>query len=189
MRGHSGLCAENGVGGFWRDMSRLFCLAIGMSHSLPPVGSLALLDVLTEFVPDDFINSQWPAPCRPGPRCEFSTAQLWRVHLLPTLTHTRSFNAVRRCLLEQRRLRRFAHLPNERTIPDTRMLHEFRARLGVRGLRLINDHLVRQVLLIAPLKDKTVSIIDATDLPARTGDKKKRGVCGVHNARRWVRVR
>ncbi len=159
-----------------------------MSSSLPPVGSLALLDALTEFVPDDFINSHWPALRRRGPRFGFSTAQLWRVHLLPALTTARSFNAVRRALREQRALRRFAHLHNERSVPDTRMLHEFRSRLGVRGLRLINDHLVRQVLLVAPLNDKTVCLIDATDLPACCRDKKKRAAAGVHSARRWARA-
>jgi hypothetical protein len=169
-------------------MLRLFWLAMQMSKSLPAVGSLALLDVLTDFVPDDFINSRWPPPRRPGPRLHFSAAQLWRAHLLPALTGARSFNAAQRSLSEQRPLRRFAHLPNARSVPDTRMLHEFRARLGVRGLRLINDHLAQQVLMVAPLGEKTVGLIDATDLPARARDKKKRAASGVPNERHWGRA-
>jgi hypothetical protein len=161
-------------------MSRLLCLAMPMSKSLPAVGSLALLDALTDFVPDDFINSRWPIPRSLGPRLHFSAAQLWRTHLLSALGGGRSFNAVLRCLAEQRPLRRFAHLLNEHLVPDARMLHEFRARLDVSGLRLINDHLVQQVLRDAPFADKTVGLIDATDLPARTRDKKKKAAIGVH---------
>jgi hypothetical protein len=136
-------------------------------------------------VPDEYINTHWPIPRRPGRRFHFSAAQLWRVHLLSALTGGHSFNAVQRSLGEQRLLRRFAHLPNEQSVPDTRMLHEFRSRLGVSGLRLINDHLAQQVLMVAPLGDKTVGLIDATDLPARTRDKKKRVGPGAHNAQHW----
>ena len=85
--------------------------------------------------------------------------------------------------------RRFAHLPNERTIPDVRMLHEFRRRLGAGGLRTINDHLSGQILLAAPLRDKTVALIDATDLPASTRDKKKTVDLGARRMRRWEHAR
>lgn len=159
-----------------------------MFKSLPAVGSFALLDVLTDFVPDDFINSRWPIlTSRPGRRSSFSAVQLWRTHLLSALSGGRSFNALQRSLGEQRALRRFAHLRNERLVPDVRMLHEFRMRAGVRGLRAINDHLVQQILTIAPLWDKTVGLIDATDLPARTRDKKKRVGTGAHNEPPWER--
>ena len=157
-----------------------------MSKSLPAVGSFALLDRLTDFVPDDLINSRWPRPRRPGRRFHFSAAQLWRVHLLAPLMGGQSFNAVQRSLTEQRHLRRFAHLPNERSVPDVRMLSEFRARLGVSGLRWINDRLTQQVLMVAPLRDRTVGLIDATDLPACTRDKKKMAGSGVPNVRLWV---
>jgi hypothetical protein len=160
-----------------------------MTKSLPAVGSLALLNVLTDFVPDDFINARWPIPCRCGRRFRFSAAQLWRVHLLSALNGGQSFNAVQRALSEHRSWRRFAHLPNERSVPDTRMLHEFRARLGVSGWRWINDHLVQKVLLVAPLRDRTVGIIDATDLPACTRDKKKTVRPGAHSERPWERGR
>ena len=156
-----------------------------MTKSLPAVGSFALLDILSSFVPDDFINGRWPIPHRPGRRFHFSAAQLWRVHLLSALTGGQSFNALRRSLSEQRQLRRFAHLPNERCVPDIRMLHEFRSRLGVSGFRHINDYLVQQVLEVAPLCDKTVGLIDATDLPASNRDKKKTVNPGAHDAQRW----
>lgn len=156
-----------------------------MTKSLPAVGSLALLDALTDFVPDDFINLRWPLPRRPGRRFHFSAAQLWRVHLLVPLTGGQSFNAVQRSLCEQRPLRRFAHLANEHSVPDIRMLHEFRSRLGVSGFRLINDHLTQQVLAVAPLRDQTVSLIDATDLPASSRDKKKTADLGAHSEPPW----
>jgi hypothetical protein len=132
------------------------------------------LEALSSFVPDDFINARWPTPtrCR-GPRLRFSAAQLWRAHLLGCLCGGRSFNAVQRALAEQRDLRRFAHLPNERAVPDVRMLHEFRSRLGPGGFRAINDQLAQEILLIAPMREKSVALIDATDLPARACDKKK----------------
>ena len=146
-----------------------------MNSSLPAVGTVALLHLLSPFVPDDFINARWPRPTgRPGPRPHLSAAQLWRSHLLICLSTARSFNAVVRALNEQRCLRRFAHLPNQTSTPDVRMLHEFRSRLGPGGFRAINDYLIRQLLLVAPLRDKTLALIDATDLPARACDKKKR---------------
>jgi len=151
---------------------------LGMPNSLPAVGTFALLDSLTDFVPDDFITRRWPISSGCGRRLSFSAAQLWRVHLLAMLLGGRSFNAIVRSLGEQRALRRFAHLPNERSIPDVRMLHEFRSRIGVSGLRAINDQLSGQILQAAPLRDKTVALIDATDLPARTQDKKKRPATG-----------
>ena len=92
-------------------------------------------------------------------------------------------------LFEQRAFRRFAHLANERTIPDVRMLHEFRQRLGAGGLRAINDHLLSQILLTALLGDKTVALIDATDLPASTRDKKKMVSLGAQRMPRWALAR
>ena len=153
------------------------------------MGTAALLERLTSFVPDDFINQRWPIPWRPGRRRRFSSAQLWRIHLLALLTGGRSVNAIQRSLSEQRLFRRFAHLPNERTIPDVRMLHEFRRRLGAGGLRAINDHLSGQILLTAPLRDKTVALIDATDLPASACDKKKMASLGAQRMRHWERAR
>jgi hypothetical protein len=159
---------------------------MGMGAALPAVGTLALLERLTGFVPDEFINTRWPIPHRGGRRQHFSAAQLWRVHLLALLSGGRSFNAIQRALSEQRSLRRFAHLPNERTIPDTRMLYEFRQRLGAGGWRAINDHLIDRIVQVAPLRDKTVALIDATDLPASTQDKKKTAALGAPPGPRWV---
>jgi hypothetical protein len=55
------------------------------------------------------------------------------------------------------------------------MLHEFRSRIGVSGLRAINDWLVKSLLKYLQPDQKTVAVIDATDLPAATADKKKAG--------------
>ena len=69
------------------------------------------------------------------------------------------------------------------------MLHEFRRRLGAGGLRAINDHLSGQILLTAPLRDKTVALIDATDLPASTCDKKKMVNHGAQRMLGWELAR
>ena len=109
---------------------------------LPPVGTCELLRVLSPHIPDDFINERFARQRREGRRLRFSSAQLWRVHLLVLLTRTFSFNALIRCLPEQEQWRRFAHLPNRFTIPDVRMLNDFRRALGVGGFRQINNHLL-----------------------------------------------
>ena len=98
---------------------------------------------------------------------------MWRVHLLSPLTGAHSSNGIVRLLPEQRAWRRFAHLPNRERTPDVRMLHEFRSRVGVSGLRAINDHLVVKLLKHLRAEQRSVAVIDATDLPAATADKKK----------------
>jgi hypothetical protein len=68
------------------------------------------------------------------------------------------------------------------------MLHEFRSRAGVSALRAVNDHLVRALLKYLRAEQKSVALIDATDLPAATVDKKKTVVSGQLNGRLWVRA-
>ena len=144
-----------------------------MREGLPAIGTLQLMERLSSYVPDQFINALLPRRRGVGRRCVFSAAQLWRVHLLPALTGTRSFNAIVRALPEYRAWRRFAHLSHRHRTPDARMLHEFRDRAGVAGFRAINDQLVRMLLKHLRQEQKSVGIIDATDLPAATADKKK----------------
>ena len=61
------------------------------------------------------------------------------------------------------------------------MLCEFRAQAGVAALRRINEELVKRLLRFLPEGGQTVAIIDATDLPASTADKKKTGAGGPPN--------
>lgn len=146
-----------------------------MDSLLPATGTSALLDLLDPHIPDDFINARWPRRPTRGPRPKFSSGQLWRLHLLALLTPVHAFNLLLACLPEQRRWRSFAHLPNQRELPDVRMLHEFRNHLGVGGLRQINDFLRHDLLEQAAGWDQTVALIDATDLPAACrGFKKKK---------------
>ena len=146
-----------------------------MDSVLPATGTSALLDLLAPHIPDDFINGRWSLRPARGPRCKFSPAQLWRLHLLTLLTPVHAFNLLLDCLPEQRQWRSFAHLPNQRDLPDVRMLHEFRARLGVTGLRQINEFLLRDLMEQAAGWDQAVALIDATDLPAScSGFKKKK---------------
>lgn len=144
-----------------------------MQSPLPATGTAQLLEVLASYVPDDFINRLLPGNRRQGRRNYFTAAQLWRVHLLALLTPAHSFNALARLLPEQPAWRRFARLNHRDRTPDVRMLSEFRAETGVVGLRRINEELVRRLLRFLPEGGKTVAIIDATDLPAATADKKK----------------
>jgi hypothetical protein len=159
-----------------------------MSNDLPAVGTAELLDWLSDHVPDDYINQLLPRRRGVGRRCAFSAAQLWRVHLLSALTGTHSCNGIVRLLPEQRAWRRFALLSHRQRTPDVRMMHEFRSRAGVSGLRRINDHLVGMLLKFLRPEQKSVALIDATDLPAAAADKKKMGANGPPNAPLWGRV-
>lgn len=159
-----------------------------MQSPLPATGTAELLDVLAPYVPDDFINRLLPGNRRQGRRNYFAAAQLWRIHLLALLTPAHSFNALARLLPEQAAWRRFARLNHRHRTPDVRMLSEFRAEAGVTGLRRINEELVRRLLRFLPAGGKTVAIIDATDLPAATADKKKTEHPGQPDQPPWARV-
>jgi hypothetical protein len=69
-------------------------------------------------------------------------------------------------LAEQRAWRTFASLRRQSRVPDVRMLHEFRARLGVAGFRRINQHLLQPMVESNAWREGSVGLIDATDLPA-----------------------
>jgi len=159
-----------------------------MRNDLPTVGTAELLELLSAYVPDEFINQLLARHKGVGRRCSFSAAQLWRVHLLSALTGAESFNDIVRLLPEQRAWRRFAHLSHRERTPDVRMLHEFRSRAGVSALRAINDHLVIKLLKYLRAEQKSVGLIDATDLPAATADKKKTVESGQPSERLWERV-
>lgn len=159
-----------------------------MLKELPPVGTAELLERLSVHIPDPFINQLLPRRRGVGRRCCFSAAQLWRVHLLSALTAAHSLNGIVRLLPEQRAWRRFAHLSHRERTPDARMLHEFRGRAGVGGLRAINDHLVVRLLKHLHADRQSVAVIDATDLPAATADKKKTGDTGLPAGWLWGRA-
>jgi hypothetical protein len=156
--------------------------------TLPATGTAELLQVLTLYIPDEFINRLLPGNRLQGRRNYFSAAQLWRVHLLALLSPAHSFNALVRLLPEQPAWRRFALLQHRHRTPDVRMLSEFRAEAGVAGLRRINEQLVRRILRFLPADGQTVAIIDATDLPAATADKKKTEDLGPLSRPAWARA-
>ncbi len=110
-----------------------------MNSVLPLTGTAQLLKLLDPYVQDDFINQHWNRRALRGPHRSLSAAQLWRANLLTVLTPTHSFNQLVALLPEQRAWREFARLPNRHRVPDARMLNEFRSRVGVTGLRAIND--------------------------------------------------
>lgn len=151
---------------------------VGCAHMkslLPMTGTSELLGCLSPYIPDEFINEHWPSGRTGGRRRAFSAAQLWRTHLLVLLTPTHSVNLLLELLKEQRAWRRFAHLPNRQRVPDVRMLHQFRAEVGVSGLRKINEQLARSLLEPLSGRQDTIAIMDATDLPAAcVGFKKRR---------------
>ena len=146
-----------------------------MNSLLPPTGTTAFLQELSPYIPDEFINQLLPARAGRGRPHAFSPAQLWRLHLLPLLTPTHSFNLLLQMLPEQRDWRRFAHLPNRHALPGVRLVHEFRQRLGVAGLRRINEQLLAPLLPRDHTGAWAVALIDATDLPAAAAGFKKNG--------------
>jgi hypothetical protein len=145
-----------------------------MSLTLPPVGTSRLLELVSPYVPDDFIAEICPRHFTGGRRHALSAAQLWRTHLLAVLTSTHSLNLLVAQLPEQAAWRRF--IRSRSTLPSVRMLHEFRQAVGVDGQRAINHHLVGRLLRRKGLQPHAVALMDATDLPAAcSGFKKKSG--------------
>lgn len=158
--------------------------------NLPLTGTAQLLEVLSPYIPDDFINEHWNRRPDRGPRWQFSAAQLWRVHLLALLTPVHSLNLLSAMLPEQRGWRWFARLRNRHQVPDVRLLHAFRQRVGVMGLRQINEMLFGSLLERASLWEHTCAVIDATDLPAAcSGYKKKTLASTPPRMRQWVAAR
>ena len=136
-------------------------------------GSVALLEELSPFVPDDFINSLFVAESRRGRPRGFSPAQLYRVSLLALLTPAHTFNLLVELLAEHKPWRSFAHLRNRRTIPDAKMLHGFREQIGAGGLRRVNQFLLEPLLEGLARFPQSVALMDATDLPAASSAYKK----------------
>jgi hypothetical protein len=157
---------------------------------LPVTGSNQLLDLLDPYIPDDFINEHWNVRPARGPRWRFSPAQLWRTHLLPFLTPVHSLNLLTQLLPEQRAWRDFARLGHRHCTPDVRILNAFRTRVGVMGLRQINEAIVQPLIQTAALWQNATALIDATDLPAAcSGFKKKTPALTPLIAPRWADAR
>ena len=161
-----------------------------MNSLLPMTGTNALLDQLSPFIPDGFLREQWPHGNTGGRQGHFSAAQLWRVHLLALLTPAHSLNLLLQMLPEQRAWRQFAHLPNRHQIPDARMLHEFRRRVGVEGLRRVNEVLLSPLLETLDPSVPAIALMDATDLPAACRGFKKSPLAPIRRRTpRWVDAR
>ena len=159
-----------------------------MNSDLPATGTAALLKVLHPFVPDDFINECWPQGHTGGRRRDYSAAQLYRIHLLSLLTPVPSVNLMVKLLPEQRAGRKFARLRRQTQVPGVRVLHEFRGRVGVAGLRRINQHLLAPLLAAYLWQPWSVGLIDATDLPAACVGFKKKHRAIFRRARRAGRT-
>jgi|SRR6185436_16167245 len=140
---------------------------------LPTTGTAALLERLSPYVPDDFINSLFAMKSGPGRPAHFCPSQLFRVLCLTLLTPAHSFNLLVELLGENRSWRDFARLRNRHELPDAKMLHQFRDRLDLIKLRGINARLLEPMLAQCAGFPKTVAIIDSTDLPAATNAYKK----------------
>jgi hypothetical protein len=145
-----------------------------MKFTLPATGTNELLALISDHIPDDFINGLIPHRRGRGRRLDLSASQLWRTHLLAVLSTVHAFNLLVKVLPEQRAWRQFAHLSSRQNIPGVRMLHEFRDRMGVWGFRKINEHLLQSLIPQPSTNLLSVALIDATDLPASAcGFKKK----------------
>jgi hypothetical protein len=144
-----------------------------MRHELAITGTTLLLEQLTAFVPDDFINQLVNPQRGRGRRSQWSPAQLYRVLLLSVLTPAHSFNLLIELMAEQRGWRKFARLQNRFAVPVASQLHDFRQVLGVAGLRRINEYLLRGLLDNFPGNRMAIGLVDSTDLPAATSTFKK----------------
>lgn len=154
-----------------------------MAIVLPRTGTNRLLELLSGYVPDALIDDLCPRQWTGGRRSALSAPQLWRVHLLPLLTTTRSLNLAVAQLPEQTAWRRFCRLGGH--WPSARMLHEFRQQIQVSGLRRINQYLLGQLVRRQGVQAQAVALMDATDLPAAcSGFKKKHR--NLHGHRRGV---
>ena len=142
--------------------------------TLPQTGTSALLDLLSPYLDDDWINDQFPRKRVQGRHRLFSPSQLLRTNLLALLTPAHSYNLVAQLLPENRSWRHFAHLPNKHRCPDAKMLQQFRLWLRPGVLRRLNAHLLRPLLDGLDPERKTVGIMDATDLPAAANSFKKK---------------
>ena len=166
-----------------------------MNSNLPATGTTELLELLAPFIPDDFINQWWPSRCTGGRRWTYTAAQLYRVHLLSLLSPVHSLNLLVKMLPEQRAWQKFAGLRRQNCVPGVRVLHEFRARVGVAGLRRINQYLLQPLVEPYLWRECSVGLIDATDLPAAcVGFKKKHrtilcgsGRSGRSHAQDWAK--
>jgi hypothetical protein len=143
-----------------------------MIDSLPPTGTAALLEKISPWIPDDFIEELLPPHRGRGRRSRWSSSQLFRLLLLALLTPAHSYNLLVNLLPEQRAWRRFAKLRNPGCVPTASILHEFRSRLGVASLRQNNRQLLLP-LLKGLRTEKAIGLIDSTDLPAATSGFKK----------------
>lgn len=141
--------------------------------ALPQTGTALLLEKLTPFLDDAFINELMPPQRGPGQPRAFNSAQLFRVLLLSLLTPAHSFNLLLKLLPENRAWRKFAHLPNLRSLPHPKMLHHFRSRLDLCALRELNASLVRPLVAGLSPSRLPLAIMDATDLPAAANGFKK----------------
>ena len=140
---------------------------------LPATGTTALLERLSPYIADDFINALFAMKRGAGRPAMFSASQLFRVISLTLLTPAHSFNLLVKLLGEPRSWRSFARLRNRNDLPDAKMLHQFRDRLDLTKLRRINEHLLQPLLQECSESPKTVAVIDSTDLPAATNAYKK----------------
>ena len=157
-------------------------------NALPSTGTLALLEKLSAYLDDSFVNELLPRQRGAGRRRAFSSAQLLRVLLLALLTPAHHFNLLLKLIPENRGWRKFARLPNQRQLPDAKMLHQFRDRLDLIHLRQLNNHLVRPLIEQMDVGRKTVAIIDATDLPASANSFKKTLTTAQPSLLPWVRA-
>ena len=106
-----------------------------MNSDLPTTGTVALLELLDPFVPDDFINECWPHGPTGGRHCQHTSAKLFRVHLLCLLSPVHSVNLLIKMLPEQRARRKFAGLRRQSRVPDVRMMYQFPGARGLGGRR------------------------------------------------------
>ena len=109
--------------------------------------------------------------------------------MLGLLTPVHSVNLLVKLLAAQRAWRKFADLRRQTQVPGVRVLHEFRSRVGVAGLRRINEHRLAPLPAGYRWQPWSVGLIDATDLPAACVGFKKAPGNTLPRTRPWAGAR
>lgn len=137
-----------------------------------------VMERISKVVPDASINEFFPAnfPGKHGKPFALSTAQYYRIHLLPLLKSITSFNQLCSELLYHRGYRQFCHIKSIAKVPQPNTLSDFRSEIGSEAFALINDMLIERLFSIISLPDVIVAVPDSTDLEASCSGRIKKNV-------------
>jgi hypothetical protein len=137
------------------------------------------LEEISRVIPDDALDIIFPRGFtkQKGPKDIFKTSQLFRVHLIAMFKQIPSFNKLCAEFRIRRSLRDFCKMKSKYDIPNTRILSQFRTKVGDSGLIRINDLLLLILFKVLKLPRLLIVVPDSTDLEAACrGFRKKNAI-------------